>query len=115
MNIQLISHLLCQAYLVQKLLQFTDDVDAPMSEGYMWVGIILGTNVIRIISDVTFWMTSMRTATRLRSGILSFVFKKIAKLRNLQDRSVGEVSCHGNRMEEGFDEKKKRKENMIHT
>ncbi|XP_041482605.1 multidrug resistance-associated protein 5-like [Lytechinus variegatus] len=79
------------AYLVQELLVFTDDVEAPMSRGYILVCCILGVNIIRIISDVTFWMTSMRTATRLRSGILSFVFKKIARLRNLQDRSVGEI------------------------
>ncbi|XP_071497740.1 ATP-binding cassette sub-family C member 5-like [Diadema antillarum] len=79
------------AVLVQALLNFTDDHNAPDSDGYIIVCCILGVNFIRVISDVTFWMTSMRTATRLRSGILSFVFKKIACLRNLQDRSVGEI------------------------
>ncbi|XP_030837608.1 multidrug resistance-associated protein 5 isoform X1 [Strongylocentrotus purpuratus] len=79
------------SFLVQELLIFCDEVEAPMSRGYILVCSILAVNIIRVMCDVVFWMTSMRTATRLRSGILSFVFKKIARLRNLQDRSVGEI------------------------
>lgn len=79
------------SFLVQELLLFCDEPDAPQSRGYILVCSILVLNMIRVMCDVVFWMTSMRTATRLRSGILSFVFKKIARLRNLQDRSVGEI------------------------
>ena len=53
--------------------------------------VIFGLNLVRIAADVSYWTFSLRTAIRLRSGTLTLVFKKVARLRSLQDRSVGEV------------------------
>ena len=57
----------------------------------MWTGILVGCNLSRSMLDAIHWSTNLRTATRARSGILAMVFKRVASLRSLQDKSVGEV------------------------
>ncbi|XP_033637608.1 multidrug resistance-associated protein 5-like [Asterias rubens] len=79
------------AVLVQRLLEYTEAEEQNVGYGLAIVFSILALNFIRIFCDVTYWTTSFRTATRLRGGILSMMFKKIARLRSLQDRTVGEI------------------------
>ncbi|XP_038050083.1 multidrug resistance-associated protein 5-like [Patiria miniata] len=77
--------------LVQRLLMYTEAEEQDLGYGLGIVFAILGLNILRVIFDVTFWLTIFRTATRLRNGLLSMTFKKIARLRSLQDKTVGEI------------------------
>ncbi|XP_041482839.1 multidrug resistance-associated protein 5-like isoform X2 [Lytechinus variegatus] len=80
------------AVFVQLLLEYVED----MNDDRLWYGIVLvisvfALNIIRIMSDVFFWSFSCRTATRLRSGVLTIAFRRLANLRSLKDHSVGEI------------------------
>ena len=71
---------------------YTEAAEENRAYGLGLVFAILGLNVLRVSFDATFWLISFRTATRVRSGVLTMLFKKIARLRSLQDKTVGEVS-----------------------
>ena len=88
-----ISSFYVQAFAVEELLDYVSvkNDNPDIGKGIMLAFVIFGLNLIRIAADVSYWTVSLRTAIRLRSGTLTLVFKKVAKLRSLQDRSVGEV------------------------
>ncbi|XP_022093741.1 multidrug resistance-associated protein 5-like [Acanthaster planci] len=79
------------AILVQRLLMYTEAEEQDLGYGLGIVFAILGLNILRVIFDVAYWMTSLRSANRLRNGLLSMMFKKVARLRSLQDKTVGEI------------------------
>ena len=79
---------------MEELLDYIEvkTTNPDMNKGIMLCFVIFALSIVRICADVSYWTVSLRTAIRLRSGTLSLVFKRVAKLRSLQDRSVGEVS-----------------------
>ena len=82
--------------MIGQLLAFASNSDREFRNknwktGLMWVGILIGLNLCRILLDTVHWSLNLQTATRARSGILAMVFQRVAKLRSLQERSVGEV------------------------
>ncbi|XP_022093433.1 multidrug resistance-associated protein 5-like [Acanthaster planci] len=80
------------SFVIGQLLGYAGRTDSTnWRTAIMWVGILVGCNLLRTVIDSIHWSTNLRTATRARSGILSMVFKRVASLRTLQDKSVGEV------------------------
>lgn len=81
-----------QAILIQKLLQYVETPEVELWYGLFLVALIWVLNMGRIAGDSFFWNFSNVTATRLRSGTLAACFNRLARLRSLQQHSVGEVS-----------------------
>ncbi|XP_033638055.1 multidrug resistance-associated protein 5-like [Asterias rubens] len=84
------------SFVIGQLLAFASNSDREFRNknwktGLMWVGILIGLNLCRILLDTVHWSLNLQTATRARSGILAMVFQRVAKLRSLQERSVGEI------------------------
>ncbi|XP_033097216.1 multidrug resistance-associated protein 5-like [Anneissia japonica] len=79
------------AFLVQDLLKYIEDQNDDLAYGLTLVLGILLLNISRVFGDVFFWTFGMRTATRMKNGVVTLVFKKIARLRGLQDKTVGEI------------------------
>lgn len=80
-----------QAVVVQRLLIYTEEEEVELWYGIVLVVCIFILQIIRISGDVFFWSFSCRTACRLRSGILTVTFRRLAHLRSLKQHSVGEV------------------------
>lgn len=85
------SLLFVTAFLTQKVLRYIDGDERDDVFGIGLALSILAMNIFRVSNGLMFFITSCRTATRLRVGLLSVVFKKVARLRSLKDKSVGEV------------------------
>ncbi|XP_071501330.1 ATP-binding cassette sub-family C member 5-like [Diadema antillarum] len=79
------------AVIVEKLLEYTESEEVNVWYG---IGLVIATfvlNIVRICSDVFYWVFSCRTSTRLRSGVLCLAFRRLAYLRSLKSHSVGEI------------------------
>eukprot|EP00057_Strongylocentrotus_purpuratus_P020901 XP_011675375.1 PREDICTED: multidrug resistance-associated protein 5 [Strongylocentrotus purpuratus] len=80
-----------QAVLVQRLLEYTEEEEVDLWSGIVLVVSIFILQIVRITGDVFSRSFNCRTATRLRSGMLTVAFRKLANLRSLQQHSVGEI------------------------
>ncbi|XP_076803641.1 ATP-binding cassette sub-family C member 5-like [Clavelina lepadiformis] len=79
------------AFLVDRLVNFADLSNPSLGYG---IGLVCGlacTEFTRSIFFAVFWAINYRTAIRARAAVLSFVFQKIARLRSLKDKSIGEL------------------------
>lgn len=97
----MVSHAVCvlsppscpppQAFVVKRLLDYTEQVTPDLSYGLLLVLGLLATELIRSWSLALTWALNYRTGTRLRGAILTMAFHKILRLRSIRDKSVGEV------------------------
>ncbi|XP_071507087.1 ATP-binding cassette sub-family C member 5-like [Diadema antillarum] len=89
--LSILAAFITSAVLVQELLIYTETVEVDLWFGLVLVACIFVLQIIRICGDVFFWVFSCRTALRLRSGMLTLAFRKLAHLRSLKNHSVGEI------------------------
>ncbi|XP_035239758.1 multidrug resistance-associated protein 5 isoform X3 [Anguilla anguilla] len=91
-----------QALVVKRLLDYTEQVKPDLSYGLLLVLGLLASELIRSWSLALTWALNYRTGTRLRGAILTMAFHKILRLRNIREKSVGELinmcSSDGQRM-----------------
>ncbi|XP_062901710.1 multidrug resistance-associated protein 5 isoform X2 [Mobula hypostoma] len=79
------------AFLVKRLLDY-----AALNESNLQYGLLLSlglflTEVIRSWSLAMTWALNYRTAARLRGAALTMAFDKILKLKNMKEKSLGEL------------------------
>uniref|UniRef100_UPI00398E7376 ATP-binding cassette sub-family C member 5 isoform X1 n=2 Tax=Pristiophorus japonicus TaxID=55135 RepID=UPI00398E7376 len=79
------------AFLVKRLLDY-----AALSESNLQYGLLLSfglfmTEVVRSWSFAMTWALNYRTAARLRGAVLTMAFDKILKLKNIKEKSLGEL------------------------
>ncbi|XP_064158420.1 multidrug resistance-associated protein 5 isoform X2 [Anguilla rostrata] len=90
------------ALVVKRLLDYTEQVKPDLSYGMLLVLGLLASELIRSWSLALTWALNYRTGTRLRGAILTMAFHKILRLRNIREKSVGELinmcSSDGQRM-----------------
>ncbi|MCI4379410.1 hypothetical protein PGIGA_G00227900 [Pangasianodon gigas] len=90
------------AFVVRRLLEYTQKSEPDMPYGLLLVLGMLGTELLRSWSLALTWALNYRTGTRLRGAILTMAFHKILHLRSLREKSVGELinmcSSDGQRM-----------------
>ncbi|XP_041482654.1 multidrug resistance-associated protein 5-like isoform X2 [Lytechinus variegatus] len=89
--VSMMASFLTSAVVVQRLLEYTEQEEVDLWYGIVLVVCIFFLQIVRISGDVFFWTFSCRTATRLRSGVLTVAFRKLANLRSLKQHSVGEI------------------------
>ncbi|KAJ8368108.1 hypothetical protein SKAU_G00081360 [Synaphobranchus kaupii] len=92
----------CGAFVVKRLLEYTEQATPDLSYGLLLVLGLLATELIRSWSLALTWALNYRTGTRLRGAILTMAFHKILRLRSIRDKTVGELlnmcSSDGQRM-----------------
>lgn len=78
--------------MVKHLLEYTQDTESNLQYSLLLVLGLLLTETVRSWSLALTWALNYRTGVRLRGAILTMAFKKILKLKNIKEKSVGEVS-----------------------
>ncbi|MBN3298523.1 MRP5 protein, partial [Amia calva] len=79
------------AFVVKRLLEYTQQSQPDLPYGLLLVLGLLTTEVVRSWSLALTWALNYRTGTRLRGAILTMVFNKILRLKNIKDKSMGEL------------------------
>ncbi|XP_077146263.1 ATP-binding cassette sub-family C member 5 isoform X3 [Ranitomeya variabilis] len=79
------------AFVVKSLLEYTQHNDTELSYSLLLVFGLLMTEIVRSWSLALTWALNYRTGSRLRGAILTMAFKKILKLKNIKEKSLGEL------------------------
>ncbi|XP_036705856.1 multidrug resistance-associated protein 5 isoform X2 [Balaenoptera musculus] len=79
------------AFMVKHLLEYTQDTESDLQYSLLLVLGLLLTEIVRSWSLALTWALNYRTGVRLRGAILTMAFKKILKLKNIKEKSVGEL------------------------
>ncbi|XP_032080907.1 multidrug resistance-associated protein 5 isoform X2 [Thamnophis elegans] len=79
------------AFMVKHLLEYTQKMEPNLRYSLLLVLGLLITEVVRSWSLALTWALNYRTGVRLRGAILTMVFKKILRLKNIKEKSLGEL------------------------
>ncbi|XP_056675893.1 ATP-binding cassette sub-family C member 5 isoform X3 [Monodelphis domestica] len=79
------------AFMVKHLLEYTQGTESNLLYSLLLVLGLFLTEVVRSWSLTLTWALNYRTAVRLRGAILTMAFKKILKLKNIKEKSLGEL------------------------
>ncbi|KAF6117122.1 ATP binding cassette subfamily C member 5 [Phyllostomus discolor] len=79
------------AFMVKHLLEYSQGTDSNLKYSLLLVLGLLLTEIVRSWSLALTWALNYRTGIRLRGAILTMAFKKILKLKNIKEKSVGEL------------------------
>ncbi|XP_031823981.1 multidrug resistance-associated protein 5 isoform X1 [Sarcophilus harrisii] len=79
------------AFMVKHLLEYTQGTESNLPYSLLLVLGLFLTEVIRSWSLTLTWALNYRTGVRLRGAILTMAFKKILKLKNMKEKSLGEL------------------------
>ncbi|XP_045054550.2 ATP-binding cassette sub-family C member 5 isoform X2 [Desmodus rotundus] len=79
------------AFMVKHLLEYSQGTDSNLKYSLLLVLGLLLTEIVRSWSLALTWAMNYRTGVRLRGAILTMAFKKILKLKNIKEKSVGEL------------------------
>uniref|UniRef100_A0A8D0E2P0 ATP-binding cassette sub-family C member 5 n=1 Tax=Salvator merianae TaxID=96440 RepID=A0A8D0E2P0_SALMN len=79
------------AFVVKHLLEYTQQKEPNLHYSLLLVLGILMTEIVRSWSLALTWALNYRTGVRLRGAILTMAFKKILKLKNIKEKSLGEL------------------------
>ncbi|XP_040858976.1 multidrug resistance-associated protein 5 isoform X1 [Ochotona curzoniae] len=79
------------AFVVKRLLEYTQATESNLQYSLLLVLGLLLTEIVRSWSLALTWALNYRTGVRLRGAILTMAFKKILKLKNIKEKSLGEL------------------------
>ncbi|XP_058044805.1 ATP-binding cassette sub-family C member 5 isoform X3 [Ahaetulla prasina] len=79
------------AFMVKHLLEYTQQTEPNLQYSLLLILGLLITEVVRSWSLALTWALNYRTGVRLRGAILTMVFKKILRLKNIKEKSLGEL------------------------
>uniref|UniRef100_A0A8C5S2M5 ATP-binding cassette sub-family C member 5 n=2 Tax=Laticauda laticaudata TaxID=8630 RepID=A0A8C5S2M5_LATLA len=79
------------AFMVKHLLEYTQQTEPNLQYSLLLILGLLITEVIRSWSLALTWALNYRTGVRLRGAILTMAFKKILRLKNIKEKSLGEL------------------------
>lgn len=76
---------------MKHLLEYTQQSESNLQYSLFLVFGIFMTEVVRSWSLALTWALNYRTGVRLRGAVLTMAFKKILKLKNIKEKSLGEL------------------------
>uniref|UniRef100_F7F2X7 ATP-binding cassette sub-family C member 5 n=1 Tax=Ornithorhynchus anatinus TaxID=9258 RepID=F7F2X7_ORNAN len=79
------------AFVVKHLLEYTQAREPNLRYSLLLVLGLLLTEIVRSWSLTLTWALNYRTGVRLRGAVLTMAFKKILKLKNIKEKSLGEL------------------------
>lgn len=77
---------------MSRLIQFCQDHDKVWWHGALWAAGMAGSELTRVLLFGVSWGIAYRTGTRLRSAVMTMLYKKVIRLSTLGDKSIGEVN-----------------------
>ncbi|KAM3834514.1 ATP-binding cassette sub-family C member 5 isoform 3-T3 [Vipera latastei] len=79
------------AFMVKHLLEYTQQTEPNLQYSLLLIFGLLITEIVRSWSLALTWALNYRTGVRLRGAILTMAFKKILRLKNIKEKSLGEL------------------------
>ncbi|KAM6443796.1 ATP-binding cassette sub-family C member 5 isoform 1-T2 [Liasis olivaceus] len=79
------------AFVVKHLLEYTQQTEPNLQYSLLLILGLLMTEIVRSWSLALTWALNYRTGVRLRGAILTMAFKKILRLKNIKEKSLGEL------------------------
>ncbi|XP_039203148.1 multidrug resistance-associated protein 5 isoform X1 [Crotalus tigris] len=79
------------AFMVKQLLEYTQQTEPNLQYSLLLLFGLLITEIVRSWSLALTWALNYRTGVRLRGAILTMAFKKILRLKNIKEKSLGEL------------------------
>ncbi|XP_015687188.1 multidrug resistance-associated protein 5 [Protobothrops mucrosquamatus] len=79
------------AFMVKQLLEYTQQTEPNLQYSLLLLFGLLITEIVRSWSLALTWALNYRTGVRLRGAILTMAFKKILRLKNIKEKSLGEM------------------------
>lgn len=76
---------------MRKLLEFAEDPDASFQTGLIWALLLMLCELCRIFFFSWRWVMSFRTASRLRIACIGLMYKKLIRLSNFEEKSMGQL------------------------
>ncbi|XP_070538850.1 ATP-binding cassette sub-family C member 5-like [Ptychodera flava] len=83
--------LLTAGVLIQALLQYLEQPEADLQQGLLLVLAVFGSELLRVFSQSITQAMTVRTGVRARNAIMTMIYRKMIRLRSLQDKTVGEL------------------------
>ncbi|KAM3834515.1 ATP-binding cassette sub-family C member 5 isoform 4-T4 [Vipera latastei] len=77
--------------MVKHLLEYTQQTEPNLQYSLLLIFGLLITEIVRSWSLALTWALNYRTGVRLRGAILTMAFKKILRLKNIKEKSLGEL------------------------
>ncbi|KAI9560845.1 ABC protein [Daphnia sinensis] len=78
-------------FFMSRLVQFCQDHDKVWWHGALWAAGMAGSELTRVLLFGVAWGIAYRTGTRLRSAVMTMLYKKVIRLSTLGDKSIGEM------------------------
>ncbi|XP_022098722.1 multidrug resistance-associated protein 5-like [Acanthaster planci] len=102
--IGLSSGFLLTAYVLYTAIIYMETADNSIGYSVALAFSIFGSTALRVIGMNFMWYSSIRTAVRVRNALMLTLYKKVSRLRNTSEVSVGEmVNICVNDMQRLFD------------
>ncbi|XP_076803635.1 ATP-binding cassette sub-family C member 5-like isoform X2 [Clavelina lepadiformis] len=105
-SISVTAAVISPAFLVSRLIRFAALPNPSLGYGIGLVCALGLTEFSRTCFFALYWAITYRTTIRVRAAVLALIFQKIARLRSLKDKSVGELvnllANDGQRLDEAF-------------
>ena len=76
---------------MSRLLKFCQDHDQVWWHGAVWAVGMVWSELMRVLLYGVAWGIAYRTGLRLRSAVMTMLYKKVIRLSTLGDKSIGEV------------------------
>lgn len=83
--------LLTPMIFMRKLLEYAQDSNADVVTGLMWTFLLVFCEVLRLLTFAWRWSIAFRTGVRLRAACLGMMYKKIVRLNNFEEKSIGQL------------------------
>ncbi|PSN45519.1 hypothetical protein C0J52_13173 [Blattella germanica] len=90
-GLSLIVGFISPAIFMRKLLQYAEDEEGEVMDGVTWAICLTIAEFLRTILFAWNWALNLRTAVRLRSACLALLYRKIIRLGDTGDKSIGEL------------------------
>lgn len=81
-----------QSIVMRKLLEYVQSEDGIYYEGLTWASLLPLAEFGRTLFYTLGWALSYRTALRIRSACSMLLYKKIVRLNNSGDKTIGKVN-----------------------
>ncbi|XP_077987351.1 ATP-binding cassette sub-family C member 5-like [Glandiceps talaboti] len=76
---------------IRAILEYLEQPEEDLTYGLLLVLALLVSGGIRILCNGGFFATSAQSGVRLRTAVIMMIYRKMIRLRSLQDKTVGEL------------------------
>ncbi|XP_077987408.1 ATP-binding cassette sub-family C member 5-like [Glandiceps talaboti] len=86
-----IGMILTAGVIIRAILEYLEQPEEDLTYGLLLVLALLGSETMRILSSAAYFALAARSGVRLRTAVITMIYRKMIRLRSLQDKTVGEL------------------------